>query len=274
MIQHVPIVQIKTDPSFSNLFEIKPEDLQKIIDNIQEYGFDESEPLKLWDGLLVDGYTRLAAARECGLKTLPVVHLQFTDRNQAQLYAIHKQTLRRQLTDKELLKLLPVVDQLRRAGRKPASTELPQNGGNSGRQPTSAQKTANLIGIKPRKVEKARRILKANDQQTLQQVLDGLLSIDAANKKLSKQAKSKPDNVKDDYLGAYNLADLAIEQLQKIRTDDSAREAALIYVRDWIERTIGDVEDDTLCRTEQKFHGRDFSASAEYFYDPTKTTWH
>jgi hypothetical protein len=61
------------------MFAIREETLASVIASMKESGYDKSQPLVLWKGkgVVVDGHTRLQAAREAGIAEVPVEEKEF-----------------------------------------------------------------------------------------------------------------------------------------------------------------------------------------------------
>jgi ParB family chromosome partitioning protein len=83
-------------------------------------GFNPSKPVNVWkkpDGThtLIDGYTRIRAAEELALLRVTAYEKTFGTEAEALAYAIHIQHERRNLSDAELLRLIELVDRLRKA---------------------------------------------------------------------------------------------------------------------------------------------------------------
>lgn len=92
----------------SNIYPINQETLLKIIESMSKK-YDVAEPVTVWFNPLanryetIDGHTRIKAARQIGLKTIPCVIKPFTTIEEAVEYAHHRQRDRRNLTPEELL---------------------------------------------------------------------------------------------------------------------------------------------------------------------------
>lgn len=100
-----PLADIKTDPAFQALFPLDKGTVDGIAESIRERGYDRSQPVHVWKerGVLIDGHTRLAAARKAGAFEIPVYEHSFPDEGAAMLYAYSLQLDRRNLSDAELL---------------------------------------------------------------------------------------------------------------------------------------------------------------------------
>jgi hypothetical protein len=200
--------EIKVRPPFSELFPINPETLERIKEHMKVYGFDLSQPVIVWDGVLVDGHTKLRAALENGIEEIPACEKDFANEDEAVEYAIHNQVDRRNLTDGDILRLVEMLDKKKEVGRPKRITSgdvisgaVPIEGHlfddpKKGRirqildpvKRTSVT-TARLIGTSSAKVEKARTILdRVNlDPGIKQGVLNGEISLNEAYRKALKK---------------------------------------------------------------------------------------
>ena len=99
------INEIKVRPSFKTLFAIDESTVSEIAENIKESGYDKSQPVHIWkeENILIDGHTRLAAAKLAGMFEIPVYEHSFPDERSALLYAYSLQLNRRNLSDADLV---------------------------------------------------------------------------------------------------------------------------------------------------------------------------
>jgi len=167
------IENIKIASPFMDLFSVKEEILDGIIENMKLNGDDRSKPLDIWAerGVVLDGHTRLAAAQQVGILTVPIHKHSFENQADALLYALYNQRNRRNWTDAEKQKAIGLIDELRPRGRKKKAP----SGANS--QGKSAVVTARKIGVSTRTVERARAVAKSPRHrravQTGQQTISG-----------------------------------------------------------------------------------------------------
>jgi ParB family chromosome partitioning protein len=86
------VSEIQTDPQLAGMFTINAEILASIVKSMKELGYDKSQPLVLWKGkgVVVDGHTRLQAAREAGIPEIPVEEKEFAALEEAKLYAYRR----------------------------------------------------------------------------------------------------------------------------------------------------------------------------------------
>ena len=165
---------LRTAEPFQSLFPIRKTDLEKITANMKQNGFDHAHPIIVWAGHLltvIDGHTRLLAARKLGIKKIPVAFREFKDESQALEYAIDSQRNRRNLTDAELLRCIFELDKRKKAGRpKKGSADLGK----------SAEATAKVLGISRAKVERLRAVADHGTEAIKLAVLSGDLTANRA----------------------------------------------------------------------------------------------
>jgi ParB-like chromosome segregation protein Spo0J len=109
-VREVPIDEIKTGRPFVELFAIKDDVYEAILSSIKESGYDKAQPLIVWrqQDILIDGHTRLKAAREEGIKNLdyiPIIEKSFDSEEAALDYMYRLQFARRNIKDGELVQL-------------------------------------------------------------------------------------------------------------------------------------------------------------------------
>ncbi len=188
------VSDIKVDKPFTELFEIDSENLKAIQQHMSEFGYDTSQPLIIWKekGILVDGHTRFQAVQNLLLKpqllrtrkgefqSLPVVERSFESEKDAIEYAIHNQTERRNLTDKDILKLVEKLDELsdnwggsREFGRRKDLSDNGEEPSFGNQKLDSRERTANIIGISKDKVSQCRHILENCDDKSIKAIYRG-----------------------------------------------------------------------------------------------------
>jgi len=95
-------------------FPINPETLVRVKRHMSIRGYDPSQPIVVWNGKIVDGRTRRAAALELGIEEIPGFEIPFADDDEAVEYAIHNQVDRRNLRQSEIFNLVVEVDKRNR----------------------------------------------------------------------------------------------------------------------------------------------------------------
>ena len=97
--KYIATDSVKTDPEFENLFLQDKENIDSIAEKIKAEGFSDAHPLIIWKekDILVDGHTRLKAARKAGCFQVPVMYESFASREEALKAAMDEQIQRRNL---------------------------------------------------------------------------------------------------------------------------------------------------------------------------------
>ena len=187
----IQIEKIEPYSDFQQLFSIDSELEKRIANSISTDGFDNSQPLHVWvknDDIgtthfyLIDGYTRLAAARDAGLETVPYYEHKFETFEDAYMYALGIQVNRRNLDNGELIRNVS----------KLLGTDLIQNA-----EGKKSEAIADVLGVSPRTVEKAIAVADTADEDTLAMIDKGELTVNKAYNQKKAASKNK-EKVKDD----------------------------------------------------------------------------
>ena len=108
----IAIEKIEEHEQFKELYSIDEDLLGRIAEDMKAKKFDASQPVHIWlfkdeDGTehfyLIDGYTRVKAAKLAGLETVPYFEHTFESFEEAHRYALHLQVDRRNLNGMDLL---------------------------------------------------------------------------------------------------------------------------------------------------------------------------
>lgn len=181
------ILDVHTDAPFKDLFVIKPAVLSAMTEDMKKHGFDIVHPIVVWgghNGVVVDGHTRLQAAKDAGVLNVPIVIKDFASEEDALQYAISSQRNRRNLTDAELLNCISALDsRFSRGGNPKASREA------FGK---SAKKTADLLGISRAKVERLRAVNDHASDNLKNAVASGDISIYKAYNEAMAERRATP----------------------------------------------------------------------------------
>jgi hypothetical protein len=178
-MKSVPIERLVIQPPFSDSFAIDPEVLSRITASMQEMGYDPAFPIATWDLTVIDGHTRLEAAKAAGLRNVWIEPKAFADEDEAYLYAVRTQVQRRNLAPRELLVAFQRVDRIKGRGRpsgRPnfAPKELPSFDGTyygDGRAAESVDATAAELHLSASIASRLRAI--AKDKQATAELLAG-----------------------------------------------------------------------------------------------------
>jgi len=161
-VKLVKIDDIIIDPEIAGIFAIHDKYKDGIVKQMKEFGFYKEEPVTLWGKILVDGRTRYTAAKEAGLKEIPAVERNFESREDAIMYTLERQALRRNLTSAEIV----IAAQTLLSKKKAA------NG--TGR---SANMLAELLGVNVSTLYRAEAILREAPEEIIKAVKNGHMSI-------------------------------------------------------------------------------------------------
>lgn len=105
------IDDIKVVSPYKDLFTVDSDTVTAIAKDMEAYGYDISVPIVVnGKHQIVDGHTRLRAAKQAGLSEVFVHVLDYTDEGDGIEYAIHNQVDRRNMTNKGLLNAFKKID--------------------------------------------------------------------------------------------------------------------------------------------------------------------
>lgn len=178
---------VKIHDVFSRLFDIDDNVFSAIKENMEEFGYDDAQPLVLWQGknIVIDGHTRLRAAKALGIDDVPVVERFFRDEDDALAYAFHAQRDRRNITSAELLRAIQYIDKRKERGKHTGNQHTGVEKASHDAISKSAKETADIIGTSQATVERARTVL--SDGDATQAVLSGEKTISAAAKEVKEK---------------------------------------------------------------------------------------
>jgi ParB family chromosome partitioning protein len=176
------ITDIVIDPEVSKVFKINDKIFDEISQKMRASGYDKSQPVVIWKGenILLDGHTRLAAAKELELAEIPAVEMEFENREDALLYTFERQAVRRNLSSAEILAAAQMIH-----GRKEKDGK--------GR---AAEQLAGRLGVSPATIYQARKIMMEAPEEDLKAVQAGEKSIKSVYTKIArprKEAVRNPD---------------------------------------------------------------------------------
>ena len=183
----IKVGDLQPFPPIAKALPPKPEMVASIAEVMRTVGYDGSQPITTWRDQVVDGNTRLAAAKEAGLAKVPCVEMSFNSEDDALFSAISRQVQRRNLSDAELARLFELID-------KPIPRGGPPDRGSAkaiaGKQAIarSADATAEKLGTSREKVENLRMILRRSPE-IFNMIKERDVTIKEAKAKLSKPKK-------------------------------------------------------------------------------------
>ncbi|WP_422927003.1 hypothetical protein [Singulisphaera sp. PoT] len=169
---------------FAGLYPIGPRVLGLITESMKRVGFQASHPITAWGNVVIDGHTRLAAAKAAGVDVL-VCRIEFPDEAAARRWAVDNQRVRRNLTDAELLRYIERHDERSKMGGTRAKLEPGQPRAKRNR---SSERTAKVLGTSAREVEKVRRVARHASEEDREEIRQGRITVHAVEQKLSRAA--------------------------------------------------------------------------------------
>lgn len=199
-IKMLSVEQIQLDPKgeFQKLFPINESDLENIIESMKKKGFLKHQHLLVATiieedaTILVDGHTRLKAAREAGIEEVPVYEITAETRKEAKIACYEMQLFRRNLSDGQKLMAIEAMDVLKNPGRKSSDG----SGEPAGK---SAERLGKQLDMSTRQVEKGRAILASGDEETIENVKNDKMSFSAGYDKIKGKTKKKDESEDDDF---------------------------------------------------------------------------
>lgn len=196
--------EVQTAPPFSTLFNPVPGLVEKIAKSMKRTGFDVAFPLVLWQGVVIDGNTRLAAAVKAGIPAVCCVEHRFKDESAALEYAIACQRNRRNLTDAEIVRCVAELDKRKaKTDTLKRGDETPEAQGCATGK--SAATTAAAVGVSQRKVEQVRTVLDRATPEVKAAVASGEKSINAAYQETVAPPEEKPPETEAEVLARYTM---------------------------------------------------------------------
>ncbi|MGI5057975.1 hypothetical protein [Treponema pectinovorum] len=130
------------------------------------------EPETLEKPIPGDGANRVAAAKIADIEEIPAYIHTFDTRTETLIYAYELQILRRNLEPYQKLDAMAKLDQLKNPGKK-------ADGQSTGK---SSEEIAAVLGVSTRTAERMRNIINNADDETLEAVKSGTVSISKADK--------------------------------------------------------------------------------------------
>lgn len=228
--EKVKVAEITEDPKgdFTEIFAFNEEMAKSIADSIIARGYDKTqvihlfkireEPETMEHPIRGDGAHRVAAAKIAGIEEIPAYIHTFDTRNEALIYAYELQLLRRNLEPYQKLDAMAKLDQLKNPGKK-------ADGEASGK---SAEGIADVLGVSTRTAERMRNIINNADEETLEAVKSGEMSISKADKITNE--KKKPKKKSDENLDSDNSASDDFDDISDALEDNEGNPGALSFI--------------------------------------------
>ena len=187
-VKSIRTSQIRTSEPFVSMFPINTDTLAKVETDMKSHGFDESQPVHVWEEqkVLIDGHTRLKAARSLGLSRIPAYFHSFGNQEEAIEYALHLQGGRRNLTDADILTCVARLDSRGSRGRP---------GRNGSDEPfmkgSTKNRIAGALNLSTTKVQRTLTVLDKASSDVIEGIRSGRKTINQAYNAIQDGKKAK-----------------------------------------------------------------------------------
>lgn len=231
-IRRVKIDSLKTNPKFKDLYIAEPEKVEALCKSILENGLDPTQPIIiLEDGTVVDGHSRLLAAKKAGLdEVFVIVKKGFNSETEVLMYEEHLQLSRRNLSEAEKLKHLENLLQLKKEAQKEGK-DISEY---------SDESIAQKLSISPRQVQKMREVESKATPQQLEAIRSGESTLNKVHEEIKKTqgpsrkiSVTKKETEKEDYSNIYvsEVISLMKKHIPEIKIPESFTEDLKQYFK-------------------------------------------
>ena len=209
-IKFIKINNIKISETFKNLFAIDTNVLHTITENMREKGFDNAIPIIIWkeENILIDGHTRVMAAKEVGIEEVPAVYASFPDENAVLDYMHQIQFGRRNITDADLIQLI--------------INALPFYEKKYGNGSKAEFLSKRFFGLSESKAKQAVIVAEKGNEKDITKIKEGISTIYQIYTKLKKDKSTPKEKVSTNFFDDFD------EEVQVIKSDDNGA----FYFRD------------------------------------------
>ncbi len=173
--QTINVQNIQVEEPFSTLFPVNNDTVEAIKNDMDKSGYDEAFPVIIWQdkNIIVDGHTRLTAAKMMELEEIPALLRDFKNQDEAILYAFHLQRNRRNLNDEDILRCLQILDEI-------DPSLIKENEDSNLTQKEITEQRAQELGTSKNKIDQARTLMKHGSEEIIDAVGSGEKSIGKA----------------------------------------------------------------------------------------------
>lgn len=187
----IALDKIEEHEQFKELYSIDEDLLERIAEDMKSNKFDASQPVHIWlfkdeneteHFYLIDGYTRVKAAKLAGLETVPYFEHTFESFEEAHRYALHLQVDRRNLNGMDLLHNIEAL----------MGSEYIQN--------MKGNKNAamgEMLGVSEKTIERAKFVENNATEEQMEAIESGEATINSTYDEL-KGKKKKVEPVEED----------------------------------------------------------------------------
>lgn len=193
---------IKIDPDFRDLLNpLSEEEYNALEASILKDGVED--PLKVWNGILVDGHNRLEICKKHGIENFPVKEKRFGSKSDAMEWIIDNQKGRRNLTLSQLVKCYEKVrEQVAKEAKERQLSNLKQNADGSNLTPRTdnkktAEKIAEKIGVSKNTYKAAREVVAHGTPEEIERLDKGGKGNGA--QRIAMQVKARTEGITEKY---------------------------------------------------------------------------
>lgn len=195
-LRYMPIDSLMEDSELADLFERSQGLIENIAHDMRQHGFQENKPVIITmtdEGpVVIDGYTRLCAARLAGLKEVPIYEKAYSDFNAMKENAMQEQLERRNLSKYDLLLVVQrmIANEAAKAKNRQGKRTLFRNRNNV--EGTANKAIAAKLHIGTTQVAMLKKIAERGDEKLKNRIRYEDLSIEDAYD-LVKEKRSSPE---------------------------------------------------------------------------------
>jgi len=192
--------------------EIYPAERETLKRSIEKHGIQTALVGRRKSGrklvTIVTGCTRLAIARELGLKAVPVILKEFAGETEAKIFALQDNLARRHLTVPQKAQLALEYQKLLRVGQG-HRTDLKPEPSSRMTKVDARKEAAKLVGVSEGSISNMKKVVESGDEKLVQEVHSGETSVAAAARVVDAKAE-RPEPIKRETVGANNRVYAAI----------------------------------------------------------------
>jgi len=190
------ITYLVVNPKYQ-IFDVNPAIVDALAEDMRINGWNSSTPIIIWNWIVIDGHTRLEAAKKAGIDIVTTFEINFKSEADAYAYAWQCQTNRRNISDVEIIKIILTLEKRERGGQSGVHNDTNKQDCSL---PLTGAEIAKKFGMSLRKLVDARMVAAKADAKLLDDVRTGKKTINKAANKIKdaeKGTKEKTEKVEE-----------------------------------------------------------------------------
>jgi ParB-like chromosome segregation protein Spo0J len=161
--------------------QLSTEQYTVLMDDINQHGI--RDPLLVWNDLIVDGHHRYRIAQELGITDIPTTSIDFSDEDEAAVYIVKNQSMRRNLNMAQRLRFAFMLEpQLKKLAKE-------KQAGAPGARADVMDSIGDIAGVSRDTVNKYKFVHDKADEKQLEALENGELKINQLWKLLQPKEK-------------------------------------------------------------------------------------